>query len=175
MTTTTPDPISNNVERVLVRNTASGFEQGIAATAGLLTCGPIGALASWGAIRGLQGKWTPWFILGVPSAIVINVVNIAALAVIGSSTGSDESSYVPPVNESTTSEYVSSSSLPSYNVATNGGSTLQQKCRELASAQSANDVGRVAQLSFQIGYYHDTPWNTEVDQDCASVGVNTAY
>ena len=60
MTTTTPDPISNNVERVLVRNTASGFEQGIAATAGLLTCGPIGALASWGAIRGLQGKAGDW-------------------------------------------------------------------------------------------------------------------
>ena len=46
MTTTTPDPISNNVERVLVRQTATGFEQGIAAVAGLLTCGPIGALAS---------------------------------------------------------------------------------------------------------------------------------
>ena len=173
MTTTTPDPISNNVERVLVRNTASGFEQGIAATAGLLTCGPIGALASWGAIRGLQGKWTPWFILGVPSAVVINVVNIAALAVIGSSSGSDESSYVPPVSESATSEYVSSSTLPSYNVSTRGGTTLVQKCQEIARAQSNLDLGRVAQLSFQIGYEHNTPWNTEVDQDCASVGVDT--
>ena len=34
MTTNTPDPIENNVERVLVRQTATGFEQGIAAGAG---------------------------------------------------------------------------------------------------------------------------------------------
>jgi hypothetical protein len=83
MTTTTPDPISNNVDRVLVRQTATGFEQGIAAVAGLLTCGPVGALASWGTIRGLQGKWAPWFIMGVPSMVVINVANIALLAMIG--------------------------------------------------------------------------------------------
>ena len=53
-----PDPIDAYQSRVLVRQTASGFEQGIAAIAGLLTAGPIGALASWGTIRGLQGKWT---------------------------------------------------------------------------------------------------------------------
>ena len=63
MTTTTPDPITPNTERVLVRNTVTGFEQGIAATAGLFTAGPAGALASWATIRGVQGKWTPWFIL----------------------------------------------------------------------------------------------------------------
>ena len=80
MTTTTPDPIENNVDRVLVRNTATGFEQGIAAVAGLFTCGPLGALASWGTIRGLQGKWAPWFIIGVPAAVVINIVNIGVVA-----------------------------------------------------------------------------------------------
>ena len=66
MTTQIPDPITSNQQQVLVRNTATGFEQGIAAVAGLVTCGPVGALASWGTIRGLQGKWTPWFIIGVP-------------------------------------------------------------------------------------------------------------
>ncbi|MDC0315671.1 hypothetical protein OAL32_01960 [Synechococcus sp. AH-551-G15] len=97
MTTSTPDPISNNTDRVLVRSTVTGFEQGIAAVAGLFTAGPLGALASWGTIRGVQGKWTPWFILGVPGAIAINVVNIAALAVIGSGSGeSDTSFYTPP-------------------------------------------------------------------------------
>ena len=60
--------VSNPVtmqQAVMVRQTASGFEQGIAATAGFFTAGPIGALASWGAIRGLQGKWAPWFVLGL--------------------------------------------------------------------------------------------------------------
>ena len=75
----TDDPVDAN-QRVLVRQTATGFEQGIAALAGLCTAGPLGALASWGAIRGLQGKWTPWVILGVPSAVVLNAVQIAVAA-----------------------------------------------------------------------------------------------
>ena len=58
------DPV-DNTQRVLVRQTATGFEQGIAATAGLFTAGPLGAPASWATIRGTQGKWTPWFILGL--------------------------------------------------------------------------------------------------------------
>ena len=82
MTTTTPDPITPNTERVLVRNTVTGFEQGIAATAGLFTAGPAGALASWATIRGVQGKWTPWFILGIPASIVLNVVQLMTLGVI---------------------------------------------------------------------------------------------
>ena len=92
MTSTTPDPISNNTERVLVRNTVTGFEQGIAALTGLLTAGPIGALASWGVIRGVQGKWTPWFILGVPASITLNVIQLFVLGVIIEAT---EPSYQP--------------------------------------------------------------------------------
>ena len=65
-----------------MRSTVTGFEQGIAALAGLLTAGPVGSLAAWGAIRGLQGKWAPWFILGVPAAVVINVVQLALLLLI---------------------------------------------------------------------------------------------
>ena len=79
MTHNTSDPITNQ-ERVLVRSTATGFEQTIAAMAGFFTAGPLGAVASWGALRGLQGKWAPWFILGVPSAIAINIVQIVILA-----------------------------------------------------------------------------------------------
>ena len=82
MTTTTPDPISTTQERVLVRSTATGFEQAIAGVAGLFTAGPLGALAAWGALRGLQGKWAPWFILGIPSAIVLNLVQLTLLAAI---------------------------------------------------------------------------------------------
>ncbi len=170
MTTTTPDPISNNVDRVLVRQTATGFEQGIAAVAGLLTCGPVGALASWGTIRGLQGKWAPWFIMGVPSAVVINVVNIAALGVLGSM--APESAPVP-APEVSSIERSFSSDLPSYNVSNTGGTTLVQKCQQIAQAQNNSDFGKVLSLSYQVGADHDTPWNTDVDEDCASVGVNT--
>lgn len=81
MNNTTQDPITTQ-ERVLVRSTATGFEQAIAAMAGLLTAGPMGALASWGALRGLQGKWAPWFILGVPSALVLNLVQLVLLGMI---------------------------------------------------------------------------------------------
>lgn len=79
MTNTTPDPI-DNTERVLVRSTATGFEQTIAAMAGFFTAGPVGALASWGALRGLQGKWAPWFVLGVPATVAINIVQLVVIA-----------------------------------------------------------------------------------------------
>ena len=80
MTTTTPDPITTNTERVLVRQTATGFEQAIAGVAGLFTAGPLGALASWATIRGVQGKWTPWFVLGVVAAPVLG---LGQLVVVG--------------------------------------------------------------------------------------------
>ena len=86
MTNTTPDPITST-ERVLVRSTATGFEQSIAAVAGFFTAGPVGALASWGALRGLQGKWAPWFILGVPSAIAINIIQLVVVATVMGSLG----------------------------------------------------------------------------------------
>jgi len=93
MNNTTPDPI-NYQERVLVRSTATGFEQGIAALAGLLTAGPVGSLAAWGAIRGLQGKWAPWFILGVPAAVAINAVQLVMLLLILGATGEyDDTQY----------------------------------------------------------------------------------
>ena len=80
--TTVNHPLENGQQVVMVRNTASGFEQGIAAIAGLCTAGPLGALASWGALRGLQGKWAPWAILGVPVAPILIIVQIAAVAVV---------------------------------------------------------------------------------------------
>ena len=79
MTVTTPDPITTTTERVLVRQTATGFEQAIAGVAGLFTAGPLGALASWATIRGVQGKWTPWFVLGVVAAPVLGVGQIVVV------------------------------------------------------------------------------------------------
>lgn len=176
MTTTTPDPINNNQERVLVRNTVTGFEQGIAAVAGLFTAGPLGAVASWATIRGVQGKWTPWFILGVPGAVTINIVNVVALGLITGAASDTESSYVPPAtNESApvTSTYEAPSrSLPSYNVSNIGGTTLVTKCNELVQAQNTNDLGKVLNLGFDIGYEHGKP---NAQSACKSVGVNTVY
>ena len=100
MSSQIPDPVEINQSRVLVRQTASGFEQGIAALAGLLTAGPIGALASWGTIRGVQGKWTPWFILGIPSIVVINIINIILLVMIGVAVSDDEDSHSFNFNKS---------------------------------------------------------------------------
>ena len=80
--TTTPDPITNQ-ERVMVRQTATGFEQGIAATTGFFTAGPLGAVAAMFALRGLQGKWTPWFLLGIPVSIAINIFYVIVLVTAG--------------------------------------------------------------------------------------------
>lgn len=48
------------------------FEEITDALAGLFTAGPHGKVASLVAIRGLQGNWTNWFIIGIPSVIVTN-------------------------------------------------------------------------------------------------------
>jgi hypothetical protein len=96
---TTPDPITNQ-QRVLVRNTVTGFEQSIAGMFGLLTAGPLGALASWGAIRGLQGKWAPWAILGIPAAPVLIIVQAFAIMAISPDT------YQVPSSSGTNTEQV---------------------------------------------------------------------
>ena len=75
------DPIDSS-QRVLVRNTVTGFEQGIAAILGLFTAGPIGAIAAWATIRGVQGKWTPWLLVGIPISIVINLINFLIFTII---------------------------------------------------------------------------------------------
>lgn len=86
------NPVTNQTA-VMVRQTASGFEQGVAVFAGFFTAGPLGALASWGALRGLQGKWAPWFILGVPAAVTINIINLFALGLIGASLPEEDTGY----------------------------------------------------------------------------------
>ena len=121
MTTNIPDPIDNGVERVLVRNTVTGFEQGIAATIGFFTAGPLGALASWGTIRGVQGKWTPWFLLGIPAATVINVLNVIVFLGLASETDNtpkptpparEQSSPVRPAPAYSTALYETSTHRP---------------------------------------------------------------
>ena len=90
--TVVQDPIDNS-QRVLVRNTVTGFEQGIAAVIGLLTAGPIGALASWGTLRGVQGKWTPWVLIGIPLSIIINLINFLLFIIIAALVASVSEEY----------------------------------------------------------------------------------
>ena len=105
MNNTAPDPITAQ-ERVLVRSTATGFEQTIAAMAGFFTAGPLGAIASWGAIRGLQGKWAPWFVLGVPSAIAINIVQLVVVATLMGVTVEDDQQPRDALNNQIQPEYI---------------------------------------------------------------------
>ena len=82
MTINTQDPTTSD-ERVMVRQTVTGLEQGVAAFAGFFTAGPVGSLLAWGAIRGLQGKWTPWFILGMPATVLVNAFYAFILVSLG--------------------------------------------------------------------------------------------
>lgn len=88
MTFTTSDPIDNS-ERILVRNTATGFEQGIAGGVGFFTAGPLGAILAWAAIRGLQGKWTPWTLLGMVASPALILFQGFLLAIVLGSTTPD--------------------------------------------------------------------------------------
>jgi len=147
MSYTTADPVQNNVERVIVRQSATGFEQGIAAIIGLCTAGPLGALASWGTLRGLQGKWTPWFLLGLPAAPVLLVGQLVVLGVVvgGSTPNRDPGTF-------SDAERIS----------------LQSTCYKLKQAQQRGDVGE----SFRLGYAIGSGYGTDdLDGACASVGV----
>ena len=127
MTTTTPDPITPNTERVMVRSTVTGFEQGIAALTGLLTAGPVGALASWGVIRGVQGKWAPWAILGIPAAPVLGFIQLVTLGAILESSNPSPS-YTPSNTSSVQEERVvtrSGVTLANYNRIQSGMSYSQ--------------------------------------------------
>ena len=118
MSNETQDPIDNSI-RVIVRQTATGFEQGIAAIAGLLTAGPLGSLASWGTIRGVQGKWTPWFILGIPAACIINAINFGIFTAIISNNDnspSPESSVEPSESSRSLNQFPSNSVNPRFSV-----------------------------------------------------------
>jgi len=88
-------PIDDSDQATVVRSEVTGFEQGIAALAGLFTAGPLGALASWAAIKGVQGKWAPWFILGIPSAIAINAFYFGIFLLFGNALNSIANQQTP--------------------------------------------------------------------------------
>ena len=76
-----------NAEGAVVKTVqvASNGEQIGAAGIGLLTAGPLGALAAWGAIRMFAGKWTPWMLTGIIAVVPLNLFQFAILGGITSS------------------------------------------------------------------------------------------
>ena len=85
----TADPVTND-GRVMVRQTVTGMEQCIAAGAGLITAGPLGAAAAWGMIKGVQGKWAPWTVAGFVAAPVLAFVQFVALAAVANAAPAPE-------------------------------------------------------------------------------------
>lgn len=86
-------------QAVLVQAAVTGGEQVIAGVAGLVCAGPLGALASWGAIRSLQGKWGPWTVLGIVTSPILAVGQLVGLGLIGASLSDTSPSYTPPAQE----------------------------------------------------------------------------
>ena len=86
-----------NAEGTVVKtvSVASDGEQIGAALIGLLTAGPIGALAAWGSIRMFAGKWTPFILVGVIAIIPINVFQLALLGGLMESTNDTTEQVVP--------------------------------------------------------------------------------
>ena len=71
---------------------ATNAEQVAAAGLGLVTAGPLGAVAAWGCIRAFAGKWTPWMLVGTFAAPVLLMAQLMTLGVIGTAfTGSSTS------------------------------------------------------------------------------------
>lgn len=85
MTNTNPTHTNVNAEGAVVKTVqvASDGEQIGAAGIGLITAGPLGALAAWGAIRMFAGKWTPWMLTGVISAPILVFFQLVLLGMVG--------------------------------------------------------------------------------------------
>ena len=83
---TNPTHTNVNAEGTVVKTVqvASNGEQIGAAAIGLITAGPLGALAAWGAIRMFAGKWTPWMVVGF---IAAPILVISQLSVVGALNG----------------------------------------------------------------------------------------
>ena len=104
----TPTPIPPNGPTAVVQTVSQG-EQIAAAGIGLITAGPLGAAASWATIKGMQGKWTPWLLVGIVAAPVLGFAQFFALGLLGvglqgveNAVQKDQSSLVRPVRTAPT-------------------------------------------------------------------------
>ncbi len=85
MTNSTQTNVNAEGQVVKVVQVASDGEQIAASAIGLVTAGPLGALAAWGAIRLFAGKWTPWMVVGFVASPVLMLMQLAFLGAVTSS------------------------------------------------------------------------------------------
>ena len=150
------------------------FEQGVAVATGLFTAGPIGALAGWGAIRALKGKWIPWIVLGFPAVVSINVVNLVGLSMIGSMIPTETNNN--PVVERPVDRPVDRpdrpTTLPHFNdPIVEGDTTLQDKCGVLIEAYNTEDRVGIFNTTQDIREGHNLPGGMTAPEACNAVGM----
>lgn len=91
-----------NAEGTVVKvvSVASDGEQIGAGLIGLVTAGPLGALAAWGAIRMFAGKWTPWTLVGLVAAPALSLFQLTLMgAMLIPAIDSLPETQTPPSNE----------------------------------------------------------------------------
>ena len=81
---------------VKVAGVATDGEQIGATVLGLLTAGPLGALAAWGAIRMFAGKWTPWMLTGFIASGPLLFIQLLIIGAMASSVDSAELPVMEP-------------------------------------------------------------------------------
>ena len=75
--------VNSEGQAVKVVQVATNAEQMAAAGIGLVTAGPLGAVAAWGALKAFAGKWTPWTLTGIVAAPILGVVQLTGLGLAG--------------------------------------------------------------------------------------------
>ena len=144
------------------------IEQGIAVATGLFTAGPIGALAGWGAIRALKGKWIPWIVLGFPAIVTINTVNLVGLTAINYLVNPETVNN--PIVERPVDRPDRPTTLPNFNnPITEGGTTLRDKCGGLVEAYNTEDAVGIYNTTYEINNGHDLPAGMTVVEACNAV------
>ena len=75
--------VNSEGQAVKVVQVATNAEQMAAAGIGLVTAGPLGAVAAWGTLKAFAGKWTPWTLTGIVAAPILGVVQLTGLGLAG--------------------------------------------------------------------------------------------
>ena len=87
---------------------ANAAEQVLAGIIGLTLSGPVGAAASWGALKAFNGKWAPWMLLGIPMAPICGFASLALTgAILGGIGGVMMQVPEPPAYEAPATNYKS--------------------------------------------------------------------
>jgi len=73
--------VNSEGQAVKVVQVATNAEQIAAAGIGLVTAGPLGAVAAWGTLKAFAGKWTPWALTGFVAAPILGFVQLTGIGI----------------------------------------------------------------------------------------------